>query len=310
MNKSTKRETSASKYRAKSAKVAARDSFRPQQRLKHQNSIVNDDSVTTIKETSDKKNLKLRDLARIKASNANDTITSDSQDLGSKEVLLKRGHSEEQSKLTSKKWQRLIQQIIRNNRKKKFEKANDKGIQSTRNLKLSVDGEGASVGKDSSSVSSMKEGIIHRRTSKESNENIEYNRFKNNNSYIRSAIPCLPLPAAIICFILNMFLPGAGTVFSGILILCTGEPRLDNKNENQRLPTLVINITIGICQLLTIVLLLVGWFWSVAWGFYMIIISLEKKRELDAILERQRSDELKLKSLKALGLNKSTDKTF
>jgi hypothetical protein len=305
MNKLHKREASASKYRSKSARVAARDSFRPQQRTKNQNQILNDDFVTTIKETSNKK---IRNIGRTKASNANITTTSDSQ--GSKEILLKRDYSDEHTKLMRKKWQRSIQLTMRNNRKKRFEKVNEKGIQSIRNLKLSVDNERGSVDKDSTSVTSMNEGIIQRRISKESNENIEYNRFKNNNSYIRSAIPCLPLSAAIICFIFNMLIPGTGTLLSGILILCVGETRLDSKGENQRLPTLLVNFTIGICQMLTIVLLLVGWFWSIAWGFYMIIISLEKKRELDALLERQRSDELKLKSIKALGLSKNTDKIY
>ncbi len=67
-----------------------------------------------------------------------------------------------------------------------------------------------------------------------------------------------------------------GTILSGVLIFCIGKPRInDNKNESDTAETFVINLIVGICQLSTSILLLVGWFWSIAWGFYLVIIASE-----------------------------------
>ena len=60
---------------------------------------------------------------------------------------------------------------------------------------------------------------------------------------------------------------------SGFFILCSGEARLSSKDGGQKIPTFVVNVIVGICQLFTTILLLLGWFWSVAWGVYMIIIA-------------------------------------
>jgi hypothetical protein len=64
-----------------------------------------------------------------------------------------------------------------------------------------------------------------------------------------------------------------GTILSGFLIICFGEVRLATKGGGQKLVTLVVNILVGLCQFVTIILLLVGWFWSIAWGVYMVIIA-------------------------------------
>jgi hypothetical protein len=67
-------------------------------------------------------------------------------------------------------------------------------------------------------------------------------------------------------------------MLSGILICCMGKPRLaENKSSSNLGQTFFTNLVVGICQLSTIFLLLVGWFWSVAWGFYLVIIASELK---------------------------------
>ena len=40
-----------------------------------------------------------------------------------------------------------------------------------------------------------------------------------NNSTIRAAIPILPLPVAMMCFVFNVFIPGSGKQCSGYLAL-------------------------------------------------------------------------------------------
>ncbi|CAG5119828.1 unnamed protein product, partial [Candidula unifasciata] len=94
----------------------------------------------------------------------------------------------------------------------------------------------------------------------------------NEESFIKNAIPFMPMKLAVVCLILNIFVPGAGTALSGLAILCCGQPRVLNKDD-QILITLCANCMVGLAQLCTITFLLVGWFWSVSWGIEMIILS-------------------------------------
>lgn len=78
----------------------------------------------------------------------------------------------------------------------------------------------------------------------------------------------------------------SGTILSGILALCMGQPRINMKvdlwshcqifwsfQEGRKLVTLVVNFLVGIAQFFTITFLFVGWFWSIAWGGLLIIHS-------------------------------------
>ncbi|VDN52850.1 unnamed protein product [Dracunculus medinensis] len=115
-------------------------------------------------------------------------------------------------------------------------------------------------------------------------------------SLLHSAIPFLPVPAAILCFFLNFFVAGLGTVVSGCLALCMGQTRV-NYREAQKLMTLLINSIVGVCQFFTITFMFVGWFWSIAWGGTMIIYAGMQYR--DAV-RRRRKEAIAMAALEAL----------
>ncbi|CAJ0590208.1 unnamed protein product [Cylicocyclus nassatus] len=100
---------------------------------------------------------------------------------------------------------------------------------------------------------------------------------------MHQAIPFLPLPVALFCSFLNLIIPGAGTILSGITALCLGQPRL-NMEEGERLYTMVLNLLVGVSQFFTITFFFVGWFWSIAWGFQLIIHAMHYR---DAIQQRR-----------------------
>ena len=43
--------------------------------------------------------------------------------------------------------------------------------------------------------------------------------------------------------------------------------------DDQRLVTLCVNVCIGVSQLFTVTSMLVGWFWSIAWGVNMVTLA-------------------------------------
>ncbi|CAL1532143.1 unnamed protein product, partial [Lymnaea stagnalis] len=94
----------------------------------------------------------------------------------------------------------------------------------------------------------------------------------NDETFIKNAIPYLPLGLAICCLILNVIIPGSGTALSGLSILCCGQARVSNKND-QILTTLCANCMVGVAQLFTVTFFLVGWFWSIGWGIQMVSLS-------------------------------------
>ncbi|XP_061168830.1 uncharacterized protein LOC133178084 [Saccostrea echinata] len=118
----------------------------------------------------------------------------------------------------------------------------------------------------------------------------------NSDPYIHSAIPYLPLQLSVICLVMNIFLPGSGTVLSGFAILFCGETRIQTK-EDQKTVTLCVNLSVGVSQLFTVTFLLVGWFWSLAWGIKLVTLSVEYKRHL----KQKRERELQVIALKAFG---------
>ncbi|VDN40892.1 unnamed protein product [Gongylonema pulchrum] len=77
--------------------------------------------------------------------------------------------------------------------------------------------------------------------------------------------------------------------------LCLGQTRV-NYREGQKLMTLLINLLVGISQFFTITFLLVGWFWSMAWGGLLIIYSMQYR---DALRQR-RQEAIATAALEAL----------
>ncbi|CAG9537093.1 unnamed protein product, partial [Cercopithifilaria johnstoni] len=105
----------------------------------------------------------------------------------------------------------------------------------------------------------------------------------NDITIMHEAIPFLPVPVALLCLFFNVIIPGSGTILSGISVLCMGQPRINFK-EGRKLMTLFLNFLIGISQFFTITFLLVGWFWSVAWGGLIVIHSMQYR---DAMVQRR-----------------------
>lgn len=70
-----------------------------------------------------------------------------------------------------------------------------------------------------------------------------------------------------------------GTLLSGIFGLCLGLPRLQVK-EGKRAGAFLINTMVGISQFFTVTFLLIGWFWSLAWGGQMLMHALHYRQAM------------------------------
>ncbi|KAH3898209.1 hypothetical protein DPMN_022430 [Dreissena polymorpha] len=119
--------------------------------------------------------------------------------------------------------------------------------------------------------------------------------FTPEDSWIRVAIPFLPLGVAVVCLLMNIVLPGSGTILSGICIFCCATPRIPSKYDQDSAAVCCVNVLVGMAQFFTTTFLLVGWFWGVSWGIKMIHLSLQRRREL----ADQRAIELKTMAIKA-----------
>ncbi|XP_070576976.1 uncharacterized protein [Ptychodera flava] len=99
---------------------------------------------------------------------------------------------------------------------------------------------------------------------------------------IRAAIPIMPMPIAIMCCTLNFIIPGSGTIISGFTLFCCSSPQ-DHSKKDEITDQVCTNLWVGVSQLMTITFLLVGWFWSIAWGVLMLQVAkshiLVKKQE-------------------------------
>jgi len=96
------------------------------------------------------------------------------------------------------------------------------------------------------------------------------------DSPVRAAIPILPMPLATLCFVLNLLVPGFGTIMSGLFVLCCccGRTRYDEECDGDtKFCSFVMNCVIGLSQFATIILCLVGWCWSIGWGITLISVS-------------------------------------
>ncbi|XP_035255670.1 protein SPEC3-like [Anguilla anguilla] len=88
---------------------------------------------------------------------------------------------------------------------------------------------------------------------------------------ILGAIPNLSKHLAITCLLLNIFLPGTGTMLAGLALLCC--PQNTRKRRGQEADPLVlacINLWVGLSQLFTVTFLLIGWLWSLVWGVILL----------------------------------------
>ncbi|CAF4618018.1 unnamed protein product [Rotaria socialis] len=83
----------------------------------------------------------------------------------------------------------------------------------------------------------------------------------------RRAVPQMPHGLACFCFLLNVTLPGTGTLISAFAVFCCGK-----HGYEKNIVAFLYNILAAILQSATI-FLLVGWIWSIRWGILFVQLS-------------------------------------
>jgi len=83
---------------------------------------------------------------------------------------------------------------------------------------------------------------------------------KPNN---HSSIPKLPMCLAVVLLIVNIFLPGIGTIIAGFSVFCCGNI---GESGSSKLGIFCINFWVRLAQLCTVPIFLIGWIWSIMWG--------------------------------------------
>ena len=73
-------------------------------------------------------------------------------------------------------------------------------------------------------------------------------------------------------YTIHLLILSLGTVLSGFAVFCCGKTRLDSK-EDETSSVFCTNCWVGFAQLFTVTFMLVGWFWSLTWGIYMVILA-------------------------------------
>ncbi|XP_070577371.1 protein stum homolog [Ptychodera flava] len=111
--------------------------------------------------------------------------------------------------------------------------------------------------------------------------------IKEKHGPLRAAVPCMPLPIAIICCLLNICTPGIGTLISAFTVFCCGKT-----GNPERAPCVDfwLNILSALLQIITFPVI-VGWIWSIFWGMTFVTLSAEYKRARELQKKRrQRTD--------------------
>ncbi|KAH3705264.1 protein stum homolog [Dreissena polymorpha] len=124
-----------------------------------------------------------------------------------------------------------------------------------------------------------RDNIIHQTKNKKSvqivDDRPEIVEVHEKHGPLYKAIPKMPVPLAILCCILNIGLPGVGTLVSAFTVLC-GAPTMLNKPG----PAFLFNLLSAFLQLVTF-FVIVGWVWSILWGMNMVTLAMnwgEEKR--------------------------------
>ncbi|XP_072170270.1 uncharacterized protein [Diadema setosum] len=117
-------------------------------------------------------------------------------------------------------------------------------------------------------------------TGKDPTTQAQFTSVNTVDNPLLAAVPSLPVHLAWILFLLNILVPGLGTILAGISMLCCGSQQPNNKQDDLIGPCCT-NICVGVSQLFTITFLLIGWIWSITWGVYMVLFAYERKRVID-----------------------------
>lgn len=95
-------------------------------------------------------------------------------------------------------------------------------------------------------------------------------KIREKHGQFRKAVPCMPLPLAIFCCVLNVILPGTGTLVSAFAVF-NCETEYEQKSE-----AFANNLIAALLQVITLVIL-VGYIWSIMWGITFVSLALGKR---------------------------------
>ncbi|XP_077520821.1 protein stum homolog isoform X2 [Amblyomma americanum] len=96
---------------------------------------------------------------------------------------------------------------------------------------------------------------------------------RERHGRFRKAVPLLPLPVAVALCLLNVLLPGVGTLLSAVAALCgcrTEHPSRWTAAGYALLAALLQAITAPF---------VVGWVWSIMWGIAFVNVALSKDHQ-------------------------------
>lgn len=99
-------------------------------------------------------------------------------------------------------------------------------------------------------------------------------KIEQKHGLLHRAIPVMPLWIAILCCVLNILLPGTGTLISAFTVFCCGV----TTRLNRPLHAMALNLVSGLLQTTTF-LLIVGWIWSILWGMTFVQLALSAKED-------------------------------
>lgn len=127
--------------------------------------------------------------------------------------------------------------------------------------------------------------------------------YDSTYEHLRGSIPIMPMPLAVFCCIWNFVFPGmgelnilhlyrglnrgattetwiifcafiSGTVMASFCVFCCANP---GQSAGGKFGCFCLNFWIGWLQLFTVWIFLIGWIWSIMWGWAFIALSGDEK---------------------------------
>ncbi|CAL1296961.1 unnamed protein product [Larinioides sclopetarius] len=99
---------------------------------------------------------------------------------------------------------------------------------------------------------------------------LEIVSIREKHGQFRKAVPRMPIAVAVLLCLMNVVLPGTGTLISAFTVFCGCTTEHQDKRQS-----LFYNLLAALLQLL-LCPIIVGWIWSVLWGITFVNISVSK----------------------------------
>lgn len=130
---------------------------------------------------------------------------------------------------------------------------------------------------------SRKETISTMSESKNGEKKVKINDDRGNvvevsekHGPLFNAIPKMHLCGAAILCLLNIAIPGLGTIISAFTVFCGCPTKIE-----KRMNAFLLNILAGFLQMVTFIII-VGWIWSILWGMNFVQLAIAKGEEQEA----------------------------